>query len=221
MLPQSVLMSAFESALNLKTFDKCRDETIPRKTVGKILEAGRYAPSPGNVQCLEFIVIESDDSLEGLAETTGNKKITEAPTTVLVVADIPRMRKRVGSSEARKACMAEAAFSVQNMRLVANENDLASILVSGFDENMVGQKFEVPEGKVPLMAVSLGYTDNPHISEHKFRLNQRCYYDSYGRQIQSAFEGLEWKGIKEEQRIYGKKAKGLKDKLKRRLRKVL
>ena len=214
-------MSTFESALNLKTFDKCRDETIPRKVVGKILEAGRYAPSPGNVQCLEFIVIESDGAIEKLVDSTGNKKIEEAPTTVLVIADIPRMRKRVGGSEARAACMAEAAFSVQNMRLVANENDLASILVSGFDENIVGQKFEVSEGKVPLMAVSIGYTDNPHTSEHKFRLNQRCYYDSYGRQVDSAFEGLEWKGVKEEKRIYGKKAKGLKDKVKQRLRKVL
>lgn len=214
-------MSAFESALNLKTFDKCRDETIPRKTVGKILEAGRYAPSPGNVQCLEFIVIENDDRLEGLAETTGNNRITEAPTTVLVIGDIPRMRKRVGSSEAHHACMAEAAFSVQNMRLVADDNDLASILVSGFDGNIVGQKFEVPEGKTPLMAVSIGYTDNPHTSEHKFRLQQRCYYDSYGRQVDSVFEGLEWKGIKEEKRVYGKKAESLKDKLKRRLREVL
>ena len=214
-------MSTFESALNLKTFDKCRDETIPRKIVGKILEAGRYAPSPGNVQCLEFIVIESDESLQSLADTTGNNKITEAPTTVLVIGDIPRMRKRVGASEARAACMAEVAFSVQNMRLVADENDLASVLISGFDENIVGQKFEIPESKVPLMAVSIGYTDNPHTSEHKFRLNQRCYYDSYGRQIQSAFEGVEWKGLKEEKRIYGKKAEGLKDKVKRRLRKVL
>lgn len=214
-------MSSFESALNLKTFDKCRDETLPRKTVGRILEAGRYAPSPGNVQCLEFIVIESEDSLQSLAETTGNNKITEAPTTVLVIGDIPRMRKRVGGSEARKACMAEAAFSVQNMRLVANENDMASVLISGFDGDIVGQKFDVPDGKVPLMAVSIGYTDNPHTSEHKFRLQQRCYYDSYGRQVDSAFEGLEWKGVKEEKRIYGKKAKSLKDKVKRRLRKVL
>ena len=189
--------------------------------MGRILEAGRYAPSPGNVQCLEFIVIESEDSIQSLADTTGNTKITEAPTTVLVIADIPRMRKRVGASEARSACMAEAAFSVQNMRLVADENDLASILISGFDEDIVGQKFEVPEGKVPLMAVSIGYTDHPHTSEHKFRLNQRCYYDSYGRQVDSAFEGLEWKGVKEEKRIYGKKAEGLKDKVKRRLRKVL
>ncbi|WEL23696.1 Nitroreductase [Candidatus Nanohalovita haloferacivicina] len=214
-------MSSFESALNLNTFKECRDETIARKVVGKILEAGRYAPSPGNVQCLEFIVIESDDALHKLEESTGNHRISEAPTTILVIGDLPRMRKRVGSSEARKACMAEAAFSVQNMRLVAYENDLASILVSGFDENMVAQKFGVPEGKVPLMAISIGYTDNPQTSEHKFRLQQRCYYDSYGRQITSVFEGLEWKGLKEEKRIYGKKAKGLRDKLRRKLRKVL
>lgn len=207
--------------MNLKTFKECKDETIPRKVVGRILEAGRFAPSPGNVQSLEFIVIESDDALHKLEGSTGNHRISEAPTTILVIADLPRMRKRVGSSEARKACMAEAAFSVQNMRLVAEENDLASILVSGFDENMVAQKFDVPEGKVPLMAVSIGYTDNPQMTEHKFRLQQRCYYDSYGRQIQSVFEGIEWKGLREEKRIYGKKAKGLRDKLRRRLRKVL
>lgn len=214
-------MSSFDSALNLKKFKSCRDETVPRQVIGRILEAGRHAPSPGNVQTLEFIVVESDSALEKLAEVAGDSRIKESSFSVIVISDINRMREKVGSSNARSSSMAEAAFAVENMRLVANENELASVLVSGFSPEEIGRKFDIPQDKTALMAASFGYTDDPVITGHKFSLNQICYYDTYGSQIKSAFDSSEWRGVKEEKRVYDKKAKGLKDKLKRKIRKVL
>ncbi|MFB6147817.1 MAG: nitroreductase family protein, partial [Candidatus Nanohaloarchaea archaeon] len=47
-------MSVFDQVRELPSFRRARDEVIERKKVGKILEAGRNAPSPGNVQSVEF-----------------------------------------------------------------------------------------------------------------------------------------------------------------------
>lgn len=213
-------MSTFDDVLGCSSFSSARDETIPRKKMGKILEAARNAPSPGNVQCLEMLVIESEEVLDRLAETTGDHRVREAPTTVILIADIDRVKRRIGSG-AREGANAEIACAVQNMRLVAHEMDIHSAWISGYDEHTVAEQCKIPEGKVPLAVVSFAYTDNPEPPEQKFGLNEICYYDEYDNQIGSVFDGVEWKGIREEREIYAKKSKGLIDKIKRAIRKVL
>lgn len=213
-------MSTFENVRSLASFQDVKDETISRKTMGKILEAGRNSPSPGNVQSLEMIVVESDEKLDMLAESTGDHRIREAPTTVILLSDIGRMKRRVGK-RAREAANSEIACAVQNMRLVAKEEGIHSAWVSGYDEHTVAEQFEIPEGKAPLAVVTFAYTDNPNAPEEKFGMNEICFYDHYDNQIGSVFDGVEWKGLREEREIYGKKGKGLIDKVRRKLRKVL
>jgi hypothetical protein len=43
-------------------------DPVPRKMIEKILEAGRWAPSGGNAQPWEFVVVENKDTIQQLAE---------------------------------------------------------------------------------------------------------------------------------------------------------
>lgn len=213
-------METFDTIRNLTTFERCRDETIPRKVIGKILESGRNAPSPGNVQSIEFIVVEDNQKKELLNKHTGDHRTEEAATAIIVLTDDRRMRRRVGDF-ADRACESEAASAIQNMRLIAEEEGLSSVFVGGFNSHAVGESFGVPDDKTVRGVVLLGYTDDPKPPRHKFGLNEIAYYDEYDNQVQSIFDGLEWKGVREERRIYEKKGKGLVDKLRRKLRKTL
>ena len=214
-------MGVFEAASNLTSFRDCRDETIPRKTMGKILESGRLAPSPGNVQSLEFIVVEGDHRKEQLSQIVGDERVEQAPTSVIVIGDIERMARRVGKQKSHDFCNSEAASAVQNMRLTAAEQEISSCWITGFDRQILGDTFDVPSGKEPLGVVIFGYSDNPVPKSTKFGLNEICFYDEYGNQINSAFDGMEWPGIRDATKIYGKKGKGLIDKIRRRLSKFL
>lgn len=189
--------------------------------MGRILEAGRQAPSPGNVQSLEFIVVEDEQRKHQLAEVAGDDRIEQAPTAVIVIADVNRMARRVGKQQRHDFCNAEAASGVQNMRLTAAEEDISSCWITGFDSQVVGDRFNVPDGKKPLGVVVFGYSDNPVRSSKKFGLNSVCFYDEYGNQITSTFDNMEWKGLQENKRIYGKKASGLVGKIRRRISKFL
>lgn len=214
-------MSVFELVQDLKSFRSCKDEVIPRKKMGKILEAGRQAPSPKNVQSLEFIVVEDHQKLEFLEEASGDSRVSEAPTAVVLVADIDRMSRHVGNHFAREASNSEAAIAAQNMRLVAREEDIGSTWIGGFDEGVVADQLDLPSGKQPLGIVLFGFTDNEIERDPKFGLNSICFYDSYDNQIDSVFDGLEWKGLRENREVYGKKAEGFISKLKQKVRSVL
>jgi nitroreductase len=213
-------MSAFENILELSSFRQAEDDVIPRKVMGRILEAGRNTPSPGNVQTLEFVVVEDDHKLDMLAQALGDHRIGEAPSTVLVVIDQDRMERKVGN-KAREFCMMEAATAVQNMRLAAQEEDISSVWKTGFDTQTVSEQFAVASEREVVATVTFAYTEHPVHSEPRFGMNEVVYYDEYGNQIKSVFDGIEWKGLHNEKKIYGKKLRGVLSKLRRKAEEVL
>jgi len=77
-------MSSLESVRSITSFRNCRDEVIPRKVMGRVLEAARQTPSPRNTNLLEFIVVEDDDKLQSLSAAVDDKRVKKAPTSLLL-----------------------------------------------------------------------------------------------------------------------------------------
>ncbi len=204
-------MATLEDFNSIKGFDSARNEVIERKKIGRILEAGRHAPSPGNVHTVEFVVVEDHEKLEHIANIVGDKTVEKAATSIVVLCDPNRMGQRVDNE--MEACFAEVSGSVQNIRILANSEGLCSNLIMGFDHTAMANLIDAPSSKIPLAVVSLAYSDRPTESSDRFGLNQICYYDSYGNQIQSVFDGWEWEGIREEREVYSKKMRGLYNKV--------
>ena len=205
-------MTVFEEVCDLKSFERCKDKVIPRKKMGKILESGRNAPSPGNVQTLEFIVVEDEERKEMFYRASGDDRVLEVPNLIIVISNVDRMRRRI-KNETEIYCNAEAACAIQNMRLVARSEGIGSSWVSGFDREDVKHKFRIPEGKEPLAAVLFAYTDDEIEREDRFGMNEVCFYDVYGNQIESFWDDPAWRGLRVEKKIHEKKAKGFLDKL--------
>lgn len=213
-------MSTFEDIRNVVSFRSCRDEVVPRETVGKVLEVGRSAPSPGNVDSLEFIVVESDEKKELLHRSTDDDRVMEAPTSIIVLSDRERMRRMIGDA-ADEYCSAEAATAIQNMRVVASSEGLATCWISGFDPNVVAEQFRIPGEKRPIGVVLLAYTDNPVPPEDDFSLNETCFYDEYGNQVESFFDSGGWRGLKTEKKVHAKKGRSLFHRLRRKISELL
>jgi nitroreductase len=205
-------MASLEDITGVKSFQSCRDEVIERKKMGRILEAGRFAPSPGKRQTIEFVVVEDDGTLEHLSDILGDQRVEKAPTSVVILTDPERMARKVKNPV--EACHAEASASAQNMRILASSEGLCSNLFTGFDEDSVANLLNAPSGKEPLAVVSFAYSDSPIEASDRFGMNEICFYDEYGKQIQSVFDGFEWEGLDEEKEMYMKKFRGLVQKIK-------
>lgn len=211
-------MTAFQNIVNITGFKQAQDKTIPREKMGKILEAGRNTPSPGKVHGLEYVVVEDDHKLERLSQVLGDHRVAEAPATVFVVADVNRMKRR---GAPREFCMGEASASIQNMRITAQSEGISSLWKAGFNKQEVSEQLKVPGEKEVMASVTLAYTDDPIHSEPAFGMNTIFYYNEFGNQIKSVFDGAGWKGIRQERRIYDKKMNGLIDKLREKIREAL
>ncbi|MFP4229750.1 MAG: nitroreductase family protein [Candidatus Nanohaloarchaea archaeon] len=207
-------MASLEDITGVKSFSSARDEVIDRKKMGRILEAGRFAPSPGKRQTVEFVVIEDSNTLKHLSSILGDSRIEEAPTSVVILGDPGRMSRTVKNPI--EACHAEVSAASQNMRILASSEGLCSNLYTGFDSDAVTELLNAPAEKEAFAVVSFAYSDRPVQPSDRFGMNEICFYDEYGKQVKSVFDGFEWKGVKEESSIYGKKLRGLFSRLKPR-----
>lgn len=210
-------MGMFEAIRDLRSFRSCRDEPVSRSSLGKILEAGKHAPSPGNRQCMEFIVVESEDGRSKLADATGDHRVEQSPVAVIVLEDLERMRGLVGDAMCEEACVAEASVCAQNMRLVAREEGLSSCWITGFDSEMVRHQFRIPDAKMVAGVLITAYTDDEIEPGDRFNLNEIAFYEEYENQFQSQFDGLQWKGVRNTTPATGRQGDTLLRRIKRKL----
>lgn len=212
-------MTVFEKVRQLTSFRRTKDQKLSREELGKILEAARWTPSPGNVQGLEFIVLESEEGLERLAEHSGDDRIEGASAAVIVVSDLERLKKRFGE-DASDFCATEAGAASQNMRLVAQEIGLSSLWLTGVDES-AGEAFGVPEGRKVSGVAAFAHTEDAIPLDPKFSLSNLVYYERYGNKVSSIFDSSNWKGASNEVEALERKSKRIYDKFRRKLEQFL
>src|SRR3989344_822949 len=99
-----------------------KDKDVEWEKVVKILDAGNYAPSSGNIQNWEFILVKDSKNVEKVANSCYNQSfVIEAPLIFIICAEISKIRRLYGEK-------GEKVYSIQNMGIItlgySNEGDL-------------------------------------------------------------------------------------------------
>jgi len=166
-------MDVLEAIKGRRSIRKYKKEAISEEQVTQILEAGRWAPSRGNSQPWEFIVLKNAQERADLAEAIPTGKfLAEAPLGIAVVVN-PHTSKHPEQ---------EGAAAVQNMLLAAHGLGLGTCWISvyGTDcEEKAKQLLQIPEEEWLLSVVSIGH---PAETPEKGRkgLDEITFSDKYG-----------------------------------------
>lgn len=123
----------------------------------KILDAARLAPSAGNCQPLELVVVKDQAQRERLARAAlGQTFIAEAPVAIVVCADIARTSRRYGRRGEELYCIQDTAAATQNILLTAYSLGYATCWVGAFDDDAVAEVIKTPSGVRPVAIVPIG-----------------------------------------------------------------
>ena len=151
-------MDLFEAIYGRRSIRSFKPEPFPEEALTRILDAGRWAPSAGNVQPWEFIVVRDGRLKRGLAEAALHQTfIAEAPVVIVVCADLARARSSYGLRGETLYCLQDTAAAVQNMLLAAYALGLGACWVGAFDEKAVKSLLEIPERCRPVAIIPIGY----------------------------------------------------------------
>ena len=109
-------MDVFKAIKNRRSIRAYRSNPVPQEFLIKILDTARWAPSAGNLQTWEFIVVKEQVIRGYLGDAAfGQDFIGEAPLTIVVCSIEQRSARIYGSRGRLFYCLLDAAAAVQRV----------------------------------------------------------------------------------------------------------
>ncbi len=191
--------STFEIACSRRTCNAFKRAGVERAKIGRILESARWAPSPGAVQSLEFIVVEDPDVKENVAKLVPlSKTIKQAPLNIVVLANLTRAKSRYNAKDAQKYVLQESAACIENMLLVAHEQGLGTCWIGEFQSAKLKSLLKIPEDIIPIAIISIGYPQfvEEYKKPFKYKITEITFWNNYGTRVSPVYDKFEWMGLK-------------------------
>ncbi len=149
-------MDFFTAVANRRSVRAFKSKAIEEAKLQKILESANSAPSAGNLQAYEIVLIKDKKQKKALAEASNNQEfIAEAPA-VLVFCANPMQSSRYGSRGADLYCVQDATIAASYAQLAATALGLSSVWVGAFDEKAVSKIINA-RAVLPIAIIPIGY----------------------------------------------------------------
>lgn len=149
------LSDAVAKRRSIRTYKK---QDLPEGTVEKLLESARQAPSAGNVQPWEFVVVSTQKTKMGISQAAfGQKSLQEASVVFVVCADEKRAMESYGVRGKTLYCLQDTAAAIQNIMLTACSLGLGSCWIGAFKEDAVRKVINAPKNMRPVALIPVGY----------------------------------------------------------------
>lgn len=131
------LFDAMERRYSVRAF---RKKPVDDAALQSILHAANDAPSAGNRQAYEIVVVRDADRKQCLAQASLDQSfIAEAPVVLVFLANPARNRDRYGARGAELYSVQDATVACTYAQLAATALGLGTCWVGAFDETAVRQ----------------------------------------------------------------------------------
>jgi nitroreductase len=150
--------------------------------VEKLIDAARWAPSAGNIQPWDFIIVRDSATKQGLSKAALTQKaIEEAPVVIVVCADPMQSASRYGSRGINLYCLQDTAAATQNILLAAHAMGLSTCWIGAFKEEEAKSVVGVPNGVRPIAIVPVGHAAEKPRERPRKQLTEIMHHETFGR----------------------------------------
>lgn len=173
-------MDVFEAIKGRRSIRAFLETDVPYEMVEKLIEAARWAPSAGNIQPWEFIIVRNPETKRRLVEAAlGQSFIEEAPVVIVVCADEERSARGYGIRGRTLYCIQDTAAAIQNIHLAAHALGLGTCWVGAFREEEARKILEIPDGVRPVAIIPVGYPAESPSPRSRRPLKQIIHYEKF------------------------------------------
>lgn len=164
-----------------RTIRKFASKDVSWLLIAEILDAGRLAPSSGNLQNWYFIVVRNKEVKEKVLKQCDsyNNWASKAPVFIVVCADIDRAKRMFGSRGENLYSIQNCASAITQMMLKAYDLSLGSAWIGSFDDAGLSKVLEIEQGIKPQVVLAIGYP----AEEGEFKrmdLHKMVFFDKFG-----------------------------------------
>ena len=173
-------MDVLEAIKERRSIRAFTDEKVSEKDVERLIDAARWAPSAGNTQPLELVVVKDKEMKRKLSEAALNQTfIQKAPVVIVVCADLNRSSRGYGSRGKNLYSLQDTAAATENILLAAQELGLATCWVGAFRDKEVAKAVKAPKNMKPEAIVPVGHPAERPVAPPKRSVNEIVHYETF------------------------------------------
>lgn len=171
------LREAVRSRRSVRAF---HPDPIPQTLLEQLVELANCAPSAGNLQSRDFVLVRDADLRQGLAQAANDQDfLAQAPVVIVVCANRQRIYARYGGRGQDLYAIQDAASATENLLLAAHDAGLGAVWVGAFNEDAVSRLLGLPTHVRPVTLVPLGLpAERPEASD-RMALESILHWDRW------------------------------------------
>ncbi|NGO39500.1 nitroreductase [Limisphaera ngatamarikiensis] len=126
--------------------------------VERVLRAAQRAPSAGNLQAYEVVVVRDPQTIRSLAALCYNQTfIAQAPVVLVFCADPARSAVKYGAKGESLYALQDATIAAAYAELAVAALGLATCWVGAFDESELARRLKLRPGLRPIALFPVGW----------------------------------------------------------------
>jgi nitroreductase len=156
------------------------DKNVKIDAVIDCIEAANLAPSPGNLQLLNYIIIEDKEKINELANASQQEFIKSAKVLV-VICSLPKAAKEMYFERAESYLKHHVGAAVENFLLKIARLKLAACWVGAFSDVTVKNLLKIPEDAQVEVIIPIGHQHKLSREEQKKKpsLENVIYFEKW------------------------------------------
>jgi nitroreductase len=174
------LFKAIEERRSIRKFTH---EPLPDSDLKKILEAGRLAPSGGNLQPWCFIVVRHQETKTALAIAADNQKfIAEADTIIVALGDpaVSASKLSYKLSSTRIPHKQDPIIAIEHMVLAATALGYGTCWIGAFNEHKIKRILKIPKNLEVIALLPIGTSAEHPPPSHRKAFTEIFFKESFG-----------------------------------------
>lgn len=162
-------METLKTIQSRRSIRRYKDEPVDYELIRKIMEITIYAPSWKNTQIVRYTIIDKKDMIEQIANEAvlgfkPNMNTMSQARTIAIQSVVTGIcgYERDGSFTTSKGAgweMYDAGISAQTFCLAAHEYGVGTVIMGVFDEELIKQIVDIPNGESVTAIIGMGYPD--------------------------------------------------------------
>ena len=170
------VVDAIQGRTSIRVFTP---EPVDEETVNEGLRLANLAPSAGNLQARDFVVVRNRSTKRALKDAAyGQDYVENAPVVVVFCANLERIA-HYGDRGRDLYCLQDAAAAIQNMMLFVHSKGLGSVWVGAFDEGKASDALGLPQHIRPVAMLPIGRPAEKGVRRKRLQLSEMTHRERW------------------------------------------
>lgn len=178
-------METLEAINQRRSVRKYLDKPVEFEKVTTIIDAARKAPSAGNLQDWNFIIVIDKELIRQVASYSIEQYWIQTAPIVIIVCGLPEKHEMYyGLRGKRLYNVQDCAAAIQNILLSATDLGLGTCWIGAFEEEKLRALFAIPPDVRPQAVITMGYSDDAPQDRSLIPIENMTFFNRYGMKVE-------------------------------------